>query len=89
MTKPSPSGYAAAVTSSNCDEVMGVSWKWLRAFCRANGVPVWTVGGRLLVPTHAVLVALERISAQAAPASLADEVLRIERELAAELRSDH
>lgn len=61
--------HAVSVTSSNCADVVGASWKWVKGFCATHGVPTWRVGGRVLIPGHALIAAFERASREQRPES--------------------
>lgn len=76
----------AAVTSSNCEDMLGLSWKSVRKFCAEHSVPVWVVGNRRMVPAHAFMAAVERASAAAQPATFADELAAEERDFAEKRR---
>ena len=74
------------ISSSNCELLLGVSWRWLTRFARAHSVPMWQLGSRRFVPAAPLAAALERAAAHADPASVAGEVARLKAELAAEFR---
>ena len=72
--------HAITITSANCTAVTGMSWKWLRRFARANGVPVWRLSRRSAIPARQLFEAMEAAAAEQEPATL-DQ--RVEAKLAA------
>lgn len=86
MSTSERKAHAAAITSSNCTDMLGVSWRWVRSFATRNSVPVWEIGGRRLIPAHALLAAMRRVDAERAPVTLADDIAAEERALTEALR---
>jgi len=82
---------AIAITEANCKLVIGMSWVWVRRFARKHDVPIWHVSRKPLIPSHALLAAIEaasnaRAAENPAPTKAARDAERrraFERELAA------
>lgn len=55
---------ASTVTRTNCQLVVGMSWRWVMGFVRTHDVPVWRVGTKKLVPARALLAAIEAASGE-------------------------
>jgi hypothetical protein len=78
--RPQSDPLAAPITISakNCEQLVGMSWPWVRRFAAANGVPCWRVGNRKhLIPVAPLMAALARASATATPARELSDVERL------------
>jgi hypothetical protein len=52
----------ATVTCTNCQLVVGMSWRWVLKFAREHDVPIWRIGRKQLVPARALFAAIEAAS---------------------------
>lgn len=66
--KSDPVCIPAAVSATNCADVLGLSWSFVRRFADQHGVEVVRVGPRsVIIPLPPLLVAMAQHSAEHAP----------------------
>jgi hypothetical protein len=64
------------VTPANCEQVLGVKYRWCKERARELGVPVIRIGGKSLIEAAPLVEALKREAASKQPAPLIDEEQR-------------
>lgn len=70
MTREHALACPITIGTRNCEQMTGVSWRWVRDHAAELGVPVWRVGGqrgKSMIPAAQLLAALERIAEREPP----------------------
>lgn len=85
-TPPEQQAQPIAISASNCESMVGASWKWVTRFAREHGVPTWRVGGRRFVAAAPLAAAMQQAASSALTRTQADRVALMKAEIARELR---